>query len=118
MAPHAQAAPGKNFVDGGKGIFAALGNFVLPLMIGAKDVAFPRLNLASYYVYVFGALMAVSSIVIGAVDTGWTFYTPYSTTTGDLYYDAAGSAAGSTKLLIADLTNKPHLTAASMFFTS
>ncbi len=60
---------------------AALGNFIMPLMIGAKDVAFPRLNLASYYVYVVGALMAVSSILIGAVDTGWTFYTPYSTTT-------------------------------------
>ncbi len=60
---------------------AALGNFMLPLMIGAKDVAFPRLNLLSYYIYVFGAIMAVGSIVIGAVDTGWTFYTPYSTTT-------------------------------------
>jgi cytochrome c oxidase subunit I len=60
---------------------AALGNFVLPLMLGAKDVAFPRLNLASLYIYVIGAVMAVSSIVFGAVDTGWTFYTPYSTRT-------------------------------------
>jgi cytochrome c oxidase subunit 1 len=60
---------------------AALGNFVLPLMIGAKDVAFPRLNLASWYIYVFGALFCLYSIVSGAVDTGWTFYTPYSTTT-------------------------------------
>ncbi len=60
---------------------AALGNFVLPLMIGAKDVAFPRLNLASFYIYVVGALFALYSIVAGAVDTGWTFYTPYSTTT-------------------------------------
>jgi cytochrome c oxidase subunit I len=58
---------------------SALGNFVLPLMIGAKDVAFPRLNLASFYIYVFGALFAVYSIITGAVDTGWTFYTPYST---------------------------------------
>jgi len=58
---------------------AALGNFVLPLMIGAKDVAFPRLNLASWYVFVFGALFALYSIVTGGVDTGWTFYTPYST---------------------------------------
>ncbi|MDX2127725.1 MAG: cytochrome c oxidase subunit I [Chloroherpetonaceae bacterium] len=57
---------------------AALGNFVLPLMIGAKDVAFPRLNLASFYVYVVGALFAIYSLVTGAVDTGWTFYTPYS----------------------------------------
>lgn len=60
---------------------AALGNFVLPLLIGAKDVAFPRLNLASWYVYVVGALVCVLSIILGAVDTGWTFYTPYSTTT-------------------------------------
>ena len=60
---------------------AALGNFVLPLMIGARDVAFPRLNLASWYIYVIGALVAVISIIQGGVDTGWTFYTPYSTTT-------------------------------------
>jgi cytochrome c oxidase subunit 1 len=60
---------------------AALGNFVLPLMLGAKDVAFPRLNLASYYIYVFGALLALAAILTGGVDTGWTFYTPYSTTT-------------------------------------
>jgi len=58
---------------------AALGNFILPLMLGARDVAFPRLNLASFYIYVFGALFALFSIVTGAVDTGWTFYTPYST---------------------------------------
>ena len=63
------------------GIPAALGNFVLPLMVGAKDVAFPRLNLASYYMWVAGALLALVSIATGAVDTGWTFYTPYSTTT-------------------------------------
>ena len=63
------------------GIPAALGNFVLPLMLGAKDVAFPRLNLASWWLYVFGSLFAVASIALGAVDTGWTFYTPYSTET-------------------------------------
>ena len=63
------------------GIPASLGNFFLPLMIGAKDVAFPRLNLASWYVYVFGSMFGVLSIVLGGVDTGWTFYTPYSTTT-------------------------------------
>ena len=63
------------------GIPAALGNFVLPLMLGAQDVAFPRLNLASYYMWVAGALLALVSIVTGSVDTGWTFYTPYSTTT-------------------------------------
>ncbi|RME00861.1 MAG: cytochrome c oxidase subunit I, partial [Calditrichaeota bacterium] len=57
---------------------AALGNFVLPLMLGAKDVAFPRLNLMSWYIYIFGALFAVYSLISGGVDTGWTFYTPYS----------------------------------------
>lgn len=59
---------------------AVLGNFLLPLMIGAKDLAFPRLNLASWYIFMFGALLAIWSIVIGGVDTGWTFYTPYSST--------------------------------------
>src|SRR5437867_1671004 len=59
----------------------SLTNFVLPLMIGAKDVAFPRLNLASLYLWIVGAIMALASMIIGAVDTGWTFYTPYSTTT-------------------------------------
>jgi cytochrome c oxidase subunit 1 len=64
------------------GIPAALGNFVLPLMLGAKDVAFPRLNLLSWWLWITGAFIAVASILINAVDTGWTFYTPYSTTTG------------------------------------
>jgi cytochrome c oxidase subunit I len=63
------------------GIPAALGNFVLPLLLGAKDVALPRLNLASYHIYAIGAVMAVAAILLGGVDTGWTFYTPYSTTT-------------------------------------
>jgi cytochrome c oxidase subunit 1 len=61
---------------------AAIGNFVLPMMVGAKDVAFPRLNLASFYIYVFGALFTLYSILTGGIDTGWTFYTPYSSTTG------------------------------------
>jgi cytochrome c oxidase subunit I len=60
---------------------SGFGNFVLPLMIGAKDVAFPRLNLASFYVYFIGALFAIGAMVAGGVDTGWTFYAPYSTTT-------------------------------------
>ena len=60
------------------GIPAALGNFVLPIMLGAKDVAFPRLNLLSYYFFVVGAIFAISSLLFGGVDTGWTFYTPYS----------------------------------------
>jgi cytochrome c oxidase subunit 1 len=58
---------------------ATLGNFFLPMMIGAKDVAFPKLNLLSLYIYWIGALMALSTIVAGGVNTGWTFYTPYST---------------------------------------
>jgi cytochrome c oxidase subunit 1 len=61
---------------------AALGNFALPLLLGAKDVAFPRLNLMSLYLYWTGALMALGTLFMGGIDTGWTFYTPYSTTTG------------------------------------
>jgi len=60
---------------------AALGNFVLPLHLGAKDVAFPKVNLFSLYLYAFGATFCVYSIIAGAVDTGWTFYAPYSSTT-------------------------------------
>jgi cytochrome c oxidase subunit 1 len=60
---------------------AALGNFVLPVMLGAKDVAFPRLNLFSYHLWIAGAVCTVVSLVMGSFDTGWTFYTPYSTTT-------------------------------------
>jgi cytochrome c oxidase subunit 1 len=63
------------------GIPASLGNFFLPLMIGAKDVAFPRLNLLSWYVYLAGSIFGVLAIIYHGVDTGWTFYTPYSTTT-------------------------------------
>ncbi len=59
---------------------AAIGNFVLPIMIGAKDLAFPRVNLLSWYLYIIGAALAFVSIVMGGVDTGWTFYTPYSST--------------------------------------
>ena len=60
---------------------AALGNFVLPIMLGAKDVAFPRLNLGSFYLWLFGAAFTLVSLAMGGFDTGWTFYTPYSTTT-------------------------------------
>src|ERR671935_777331 len=59
---------------------AVLGNFVLPMMIGARDVAFPKLNLMSWYLFVGGGALALWSIIHGGVDTGWTFYTPYSTT--------------------------------------
>lgn len=57
---------------------AILGNFVLPMHLGAKDVAFPRLNLASWYVYMIGGSLVVTALLVGSVDTGWTFYTPYS----------------------------------------
>src|SRR5262245_18993302 len=57
---------------------AVLGNFLVPMMIGARDVAFPRLNLASWYLFVFGGVFALFAIFSGGVDTGWTFYTPYS----------------------------------------
>src|SRR5678809_1773705 len=58
---------------------ATLGNFLIPLMIGAKDLAFPRINLLSWYLYIVGALLAFYATVHGGLDTGWTFYTPYST---------------------------------------
>ena len=57
------------------------GNFMLPLMLGAKDVAFPKLNLLSLYLYWTGATLALSGMIMGGTDTGWTFYAPYSTTT-------------------------------------
>jgi cytochrome c oxidase subunit 1 len=58
---------------------AVLGNFLIPPMIGAKDLAFPRINLLSWYIYVVGGLFTMFAIIAGGVDTGWTFYTPYST---------------------------------------
>jgi cytochrome c oxidase subunit 1 len=57
---------------------AVLGNFFLPMMIGARDLAFPRVNLASWYVYMAGALITFWALLAGGVDTGWTFYTPFS----------------------------------------
>ena len=59
---------------------ATLGNFFLPMQIGAKDLAFPRINLLSWYIYIAGAAFALAAIVLGGVDTGWTFYTPFSST--------------------------------------
>jgi len=61
---------------------ASLGNFLIPLMLGAKDVAFPKLNRLSFHIYLFGALFFVTTLVLGGVDTGWTFYTPYSSKYG------------------------------------
>ena len=57
---------------------AVLGNFLIPLMVGARDLAFPRLNLFSWYLYTVAGMLAVAAMVLGGVDTGWTFYTPYS----------------------------------------
>ena len=64
------------------GIPAAFGNFVLPIMLGAKDVAFPRLNLTSLWLLWFGLVFFLAVLIFGQVDTGWTFYAPYSTRTG------------------------------------
>jgi len=58
---------------------AVLGNFLIPLMIGAKDLAFPRINLLSWYLYIIGGTLMIYTILNGGVDTGWTFYTPLST---------------------------------------
>lgn len=69
---------------------AILGNFLIPIMIGAKDLAFPRINLLSWYAYMIGASLAVWALMQGGVDTGWTFYTPYSTTFSNTYVMAAG----------------------------
>jgi cytochrome c oxidase subunit I len=64
---------------------AVLGNFLIPMMIGAKDLAFPRLNLLSWYIYMVGASFTMWAVVHGGVDTGWTFYTPYSTSYSNGY---------------------------------
>ncbi len=69
---------------------AVLGNFLIPMMIGAKDLAFPRLNLLSWYIYIVGALFTLWAVVHGGVDTGWTFYTPYSTTSSNTHVIATG----------------------------
>jgi len=58
---------------------ATLGNFLIPLMIGARDLAFPRINLLSWYIYIVGAALTLYALLAGGLDTGWTFYTPYST---------------------------------------
>ena len=60
------------------GIPSIFGNFFIPIMLGAKDVAFPRLNLATWYIFMAGAIIALCSLFFGGADTGWTFYTPYS----------------------------------------
>jgi cytochrome c oxidase subunit 1 len=69
---------------------AVLGNFLVPLMIGAKDLAFPKINLLSWYLYMAGAIITIWALLNGGIDTGWTFYTPYSTTFSNTYVTATG----------------------------
>ncbi len=71
---------------------AVLGNFLVPLMIGAKDLAFPRINLLSWYLYVIAGIIYVHCILTGGVDTGWTFYTPFSTAFSNTRVIEAGIA--------------------------
>ncbi|MBX2813496.1 MAG: cytochrome c oxidase subunit I [Myxococcales bacterium] len=72
---------------------AIFGNFLVPIMIGAKDMAFPKLNLFSWYVYMVGGFLGVGAIALGGVDTGWTFYTPYSSGYASSQVILAASAA-------------------------
>jgi cytochrome c oxidase subunit I len=72
---------------------ATLGNFLVPMMIGARDLAFPRLNLLSWYLYMIGGLLALYATFAGGVDTGWTFYTPYSSTYSNTYVMATALGA-------------------------
>ena len=69
---------------------AILGNFLIPIMIGAKDLAFPRINLLSWYIYMVGGGLTLFALLQGGVDTGWTFYTPYSTTFSNGYVMLVG----------------------------
>ena len=69
---------------------AVLGNFLVPLMVGARDLAFPKLNLLSWYIYIVGGLFTLYSAIAGGVDTGWTFYTPYSSTYSNTQVTAVG----------------------------
>ena len=64
---------------------AVLGNFFMPLMLGARDLALPRINLLSWYLFMIGGLFTIWAILAGGVDTGWTFYTPYSSTYSNTY---------------------------------
>jgi cytochrome c oxidase subunit 1 len=68
---------------------STMGNFLVPLMIGARDLAFPRLNLASWYLYIAGGVFTVGALLMGGVDTGWTFYTPFSTMFSNTHVFAA-----------------------------
>src|SRR5205807_5462718 len=69
---------------------AILGNFLIPIMIGAKDLALPRVNLISLYIYWLGGGLTLYALMQGGVDTGWTFYAPYSTTFSNTFVMAVG----------------------------
>jgi cytochrome c oxidase subunit 1 len=69
---------------------ATLGNFLIPMMIGAKDLAFPRINLLSWYIYIAGGLFTITAMVSGGVDTGWTFYVPYSSAVSNTHVVMTG----------------------------
>jgi cytochrome c oxidase subunit I len=71
---------------------ATLGNFLVPMMVGAKDLAFPRINLLSWYLYIIGGCLMMHCILTGGVDTGWTFYTPFSTAFSNTKVIEAGLA--------------------------
>jgi cytochrome c oxidase subunit 1 len=72
---------------------ATLGNFLIPIMCGTKDLAFPRINLLSWYLFVIGGVMAIAAVALGGLDTGWTFYTPYSTHASNSNVTLAACAA-------------------------
>ena len=69
---------------------ATLGNFLIPIMVGAKDLAFPRINLLSWYIYILGGLFTIVAAATGGIDTGWTFYVPYSTAASNSHVILAG----------------------------
>jgi cytochrome c oxidase subunit 1 len=71
---------------------AVLGNFLVPMMVGAKDLAFPRINLLSWYLIIIAGMITIFSLVAGGVDTGWTFYPPFSTTYSNTW--VTGAAIG------------------------
>jgi cytochrome c oxidase subunit 1 len=77
-----------------------LGNFLLPLMIGARDLAFPRLNLTSWYLFTLGGAFVLDALFIGGIDTGWTFYTPFST-----FYSNGHVVIGVTGVFIAGFSS-------------
>jgi cytochrome c oxidase subunit 1 len=80
---------------------STMGNFLIPLMIGARDLAFPRLNLLSWYLYVIAGIFVLAMVITGGVDTGWTFYTP-------LYVDSCLHKRQNPRPIIGRETGKPY----------